>query len=121
MSDAGENRQPDIWRLRLAKGSAGSSGGEWHLYDSLEDLEQALYQAAVECEAHAHVRGRPTNSPATARRWSWFKKWWEANQNDGEDRLHVIRVVGVDHLINGDWVEVEWSISPPVLTLGGTP
>lgn len=106
----------DMWRLRIARGNSSAGGGDWTLYDNRAALEHALFTHAVEAEAHADIRNRATDE----RRRRWFKTWWKANTADVDEDVnawHTQRIVGVDHLVDGAWVEVEWSISPPVLTI----
>lgn len=116
MTSTEETQRPDMWRLRMVRGSSSTSSGDWKLYESRDALERDLFPAAVESEAHAHIRGVVRRGETE--RWRRFRKWWQTNQGqDDDDRWHIVRIVGVDHLVDGQWVEVEWSISPPVLTL----
>lgn len=104
----------DMWRLRLAKGTGMSGGGEWSYYESRDDIESALFAAVVEMKA--------CESPRTREAEREKRRWWHWRQlNGGDDvsqRWFVQRIVAVEHLVDGEWVDTPWSITPPVLTLG---
>ncbi len=108
-----DTEKVDVWRLRLGKRSpsGAASTGEWPLFESRTELEDALFEAAVENEAQK----KPW--PMT-RRVKWFRLWWKASGGDGK-HWRTDAIYHVEHLVDGEWIEVEWSISPPVLTLGG--
>jgi hypothetical protein len=101
-----------VWRLRLVLGTENSSGGDWTLYESREALESALFGAVVEVESYTTARD------ADPRRKRLFSTWRRANGGaDKSGEYRVKRISGVDHLVDGEWVDVDWSITPPVLTL----
>lgn len=107
----------DMWRLRVARGNRNAGGGDWTMFDNRSELEHALFVSAVEAEAFGNIKNRVTDE----RRHSWFRAWWRATTPDADEDVHAwhtYRIVAVEQLTDGEWVEVEWSISPPVLTLG---
>lgn len=101
----------DLWRIRMVKGTANSSGGEREIVESREAMERMLLNAACEA-AEDHRQNKDGDERRRFRAWRVLVR--RLPEPEG---WTVQRIVGVDHLVDGEWVECKWSLRAPELAV----
>lgn len=106
----------EVFRIKLAMGTATSGGGEWRMYDDREEMEVALFNAMLEVEARGDVYRNPQREMLRA----WVLRFLpQAREKDKEypdlRRYGIRNVFAVEQFIDGEWVALKYRIIPPSL------
>lgn len=101
-----------MYRLRQVNATANSSMGEWLYFESAEAMRGALMTAAISAVVHKYDSRNQDD-------WRATKLWHEKVMFEGTDKetRWIDRVVGVDKLVDGEWVELKYVFHPPRLEL----
>lgn len=95
----------EVYRLKLRRGTT-SNWPDWRLYESKGDFESDLLEALIEEAANYHNR-----SPFVGACRAWIEHMFNRDRN----YRAVVRVIGAEQLIDGEWVELKPRLVPPSL------
>jgi len=98
---------PEIYRLRLSKGTQNSHVPDWRLYESRDSFEHDLMDAMLEAESRAY------RSKMTDAEHYLVKIWHRLRGTGNSDAFGINKIVGAEQLIDDEWVDLKPRLVPP--------
>lgn len=102
----------EIYRLKLRYGTNGSSSPDWKIYENFQEFEEKLLEAAIEAKSRSfnYTRGREWL------KFDWWNRYILGREDDYSGRIRkVSNVIGAEKLVDGQWVELNYTLHPPRL------
>ncbi len=111
MADSSDTHrsEADVWRVRYAVKNGSASWGDRQFFEDEDALEGFLIDAMIQAEATGDAMGRSRRS---VREW-----WWGKTKKEADDKPTIKRIIAIEHMENGEWVEKKATLHAPWVEL----